>query len=80
MLSVDFIRNNQEKVLEAAKNKNREVDIDKIIKLDHQKLELIHKIQKLREKRNQLAKQPHSAQDKQGFVRGKKIKEELKGL
>lgn len=77
MLSIDFIRENKQKVIEAAKNKNRQIDIEKIILLDAQRKELIHKVQKLREERNKLAKQgkPHSAE---GSVRGREIKEELK--
>lgn len=84
MLSIDFIRQNKEKVIEAAKNKNREVEIDKILKLDDERLDLIHQIQKLREERNQIAKKPHSAPPKLsakgGSVRGKEIKEKLKEL
>ncbi len=89
MLSIDYIRNNKQKVIEAAKNKNREVDIDKILKLDDQRLELVHKIQKLREERNVLAKKgkpidstqskPLSPADSAGS-RGREIKEELKKL
>src|SRR3989339_902542 len=76
MLSLDFIRNNKEKVIEAAKNKNRKVDIDKILTLDDERRDLIQKIQLLREERNKLARQgkPHSAE----ASRGRQIKEELK--
>lgn len=79
MLSLDYIRNNKSKVIEAAKNKNRKIDIDAILKLDDQRRELIQKIQILREERNKLAKQgkPHSAE---GSVRGREIKEELKKI
>ena len=81
MLSLDYIRNNKLKVVTAAKNKNRDVDIDKILKLDDNRRELIKKIQILREERNKLAKQgkPHSA-DLPGASRGKEIKGELKKL
>ena len=81
MLSIDYIRQNKQKVIEAAKNKNREVDIDKILKLDDQRLELIHKIQKLREERNRLAKmgRPHVTSESE-VPRGKQIKKELKKL
>jgi seryl-tRNA synthetase len=75
MLSIDFIRNNKQKVVMAAKNKNREVDIDKILSLDEKRKDLIQKIQKLREERNTLSKQTITEEIKQ---RGKKIKEELK--
>ncbi len=77
MLSLDFIRQNQEKIKQAAKNKNREINLDKILALDDQKRELIHKIQKLREERNKLA---HEKVDESVKVRGKQIKEKLKGL
>jgi len=77
MLSIDFIRNNKQKVIEAAKNKNRQIDIDKIILLDDQRRFLIQKIQKLREERNQLS---HQKLDEKIKTRGRKIKEELKKL
>ena len=52
MLSLEYIRENKEKVIKAAKNKNRQVDIDTILKLDDQRRELIQKGQVLREERN----------------------------
>ncbi len=75
MLSIDFIRQNKEKVVEAARNKNREVDIDKIIALDDQRRELIQKIQKLREERNNLARKQVDENIKK---RGREIKDELR--
>jgi len=77
MLSLDFIRENKQKVIEAAKNKNREIDVDKILKLDDQRLDLLHKIQKLREERNQSG---HQKPDEKTIERGRQIKEELKKL
>ncbi len=76
MLSLDFIRQNKEKVLQAAKNKNREIDLEKILSLDDKRIDLIQKIQALREERNILAKKgkPTDAS------RGKEIKELLKTL
>ena len=75
MLPLDFIRANKEKVITAAKNKNRKVDIDKILLLDDERRELIQKIQVLREERN---KTSHSKPDEKTILRGKQIKEELK--
>jgi seryl-tRNA synthetase len=74
MLSIDFIRANVEKVKVAAKNKNREVDIDQILQLDEKRRGLIQDTQKLREERNALSKQKPT--DK-SISKGKKIKEEL---
>ncbi|HEX7543069.1 MAG TPA: serine--tRNA ligase [Patescibacteria group bacterium] len=77
MLSLDFIRANKSKVIEAAKNKNRKVDIDKILKLDDLRRGFIQKIQVLREERN---KTSHIKPDKKTITRGKEIKEELKKI
>ncbi len=77
MLSIDFIRTNVQKVKDASKNKNREVDIDKIVSLDDQRKHLIHQIQKLREERNVLSKSKITEELKQ---KGKQIKGELKKL
>jgi seryl-tRNA synthetase len=77
MLSLDFIRANKEKVITAAKNKNRKVDIEGILKLDDQRREAIQKIQVLREERN---KTSHGKPDQKTIARGKEIKEELKTL
>lgn len=77
MLSIDYIRNNQEKVKEAAKNKNREINIGKIISLDDKRRGLISQIQKIREERNVLAKQKF---DESVRTRGREIKDNLKKL
>lgn len=75
MLSVDFIRNNQKDVETAAKNKNRDIDIDKILAFDDKRRDQLNQIQKLREERNELAK---LHDPKKATVRGKEIKELLK--
>lgn len=87
MLSLDFIRQNKEKVLEAAKNKNREIDLDKILSLDDKRRELIQKVQVLREQRNKWSglhspNLPKNLKKGGETIResGKKIKEQLKKL
>ena len=77
MLSLDFIRNNREKVVEAAKNKNRVINIDQILKLDDLRRDLIQKTQTLREERN---KTSHKKPDEKTIERNKEIKEELKKI
>jgi len=77
MLSIDFIRNNKAQVLETLTNKKRVANIDKILSLDNDRKELIAKSQVLREERNVQSRQPFTESTK---VRGKEIKEELKGL
>jgi len=75
MLSIDFIRENKQKVLDALKNKNREADIEEILLLDDQRKKGIQEAQVLREERNRIAKQPFTEETKK---RGKEIKEQLK--
>lgn len=77
MLSLDFIRQNKQKVIDAAKNKNREIEIDKILTLDDERRKLIAQVQKLRVERNVQSKQKPTDDIIQ---KGKKIKEELKNL
>jgi len=77
MLSLDFIRANKQKVIEAAKNKNRQIDVEQLLKLDNQRRELIQKIQTIRVERN---KSSHQKPDENIIKRGREIKEELKNL
>lgn len=77
MLSIDFIRENKQKVLDALKNKNREADIEGILLLDDKRKKELQKSQTLREERNKLAKQPFTEDTKK---RGKEIKELLKTI
>lgn len=78
MLDIQYIKDNTQKVKDAAKNKNREVDIDKLLELHDERLNFIQKIQILREERNEISsKHPPAAQD---IERGKNIKNELKEL
>jgi len=77
MLSIDFIRENKDKVVNAAINKNRQIDIEAILTLDDKRRNSIQLIQKLREERNSLAKKPITEELKK---RGKAIKDELKKL
>lgn len=77
MLSIDFIRQNREKVIEAAKNKNREVDIDRILELDEDRRQYIVQVERLREERNVLAKSQLTEEVK---VQGKEIKDEIRAV
>jgi len=78
MLDIQYIKNNVEKVKNAAKNKNRKVDIDGILILDEKRRELIKESQNLREKRNEISKQ--NPPSKEAIEEGRKIKDELKKI
>ncbi len=77
MLSIDFIRANPDLVKQAAQNKNREVEIDRILSLDEVRRDLIKQAQVLREERNSLSKQTFSEDVK---ARGIEIKTQLKDI
>ena len=77
MLSLDFIRANKQKIIEAAKNKNRKIDIEKILLLDDKRRKLIQQTQVLREERNKTGKTKPTPEI---IERGKQIKNELKAI
>jgi len=52
MLDIKFIRENIEIIKKAAKDKNREVDLDRLLDLDEKRRRLIGEIEKLRAERN----------------------------
>ncbi len=81
MLDIKFIRENADKVKQAAKNKNIKIDIDHLLKIDEKKRGLQAEIDELRAKRNELAKQNKGGKptDEQ-IKKGKKIKEEINKL
>ncbi len=72
MLDIKFIRENQKKVEEAAKNKGYKVDISKLLELDGKRKELIQEIDGFRAKQKKI--------DKSQKEEGRKLKEEIKEL
>ncbi|MFA9288777.1 MAG: serine--tRNA ligase [Weeksellaceae bacterium] len=79
MLDIAYIRDNADKVKTAAKNKNREVDIDGILRLDEERRQLIQQTEKLRQERNQYGGGKEKPTP-EIIEKGKKLKEELKLL
>jgi len=78
MLDIKFIREHTDEVKTAAKNKNINVNIDKLLQLDSERRKLQAKIDELRAQRNELA-----AMGKEGkpsteqIEQGKKLKDEI---
>lgn len=77
MLDINYIRENKDLVAQAAKNKNRPVDLDALLAIDEECSRLITQIQDIRQRRNVLAKQGNSPENQ---TAGKQIKEELRIL
>ncbi|MBP6994089.1 serine--tRNA ligase [Candidatus Woesebacteria bacterium] len=79
MISLDLLRQNPNSYKEAAKNKNREVDIDRILVLDGEVAKLDTQVQEIRAERNKLAALGKT--DPEGSrAKGKELKEKLKVL
>ncbi len=79
MLSIDFIRDNLDRVKECTHNKRRSVDFDKLLSLDDEKRKLIQEIEVLRVERNRISEKGKS-QTEEEKNRNREIKEKLKGM
>jgi seryl-tRNA synthetase len=76
MLDIKFIRENKEAIAEAAKNKNIDVDLDKLLAIDEKRRSLMTDLDKVRAKRNEVAKSTQGARPtEEQIVEGKKLKE-----
>ena len=80
MLDINFIRENAQKVKEACKNKNVNVDVDRVLELDRKKRELITKSENLKAQQNKLGKSFGAAQDNKNIEEAKKLKAEFKEI
>ena len=78
MLDIQFIRENTQKVKDAAAAKNVVVDIDQLLELDFKRRELLKEVEKLRKARNETAAQMKNGQPSPELVaEGRRIKETL---
>lgn len=78
MLDITYIRDNREQVAAAARNKNIEVDLDKLFNLDEQRRDLTQTADNLRQQRNQHADSIKGGKPSQEQIEaGKQIKESL---
>ncbi|MCL5438512.1 MAG: serine--tRNA ligase [Patescibacteria group bacterium] len=73
MIDIKFIRENPEIVKKAVEDKGIKLDVNELLKLDKERRELGEKVQGLRQKRNEVAREKN-------IEKGKRIKEELGGL
>jgi seryl-tRNA synthetase len=76
MLDITFIRENLDVCKEAAANKNRDVDWERLLALDDKRRELIGTSEKLREERNKFSKSQITNPNDQ--TKAKSLKQELK--
>ncbi|MCK5027179.1 MAG: serine--tRNA ligase, partial [Candidatus Pacebacteria bacterium] len=76
MLDINFIRENIKEIEVAAKNKNIDLDMKKLIELDDKRKELQMKLDNVRAKRNEHAKKITGKPTDAQVEEGKKLKEE----
>jgi seryl-tRNA synthetase len=81
MLDIKFIKENKEAIQEVAKNKNINLDLDKLLEINEKRLEFLTKIDELRAERNELAKLGKDGKptDEQ-IKKGKELKEGIAKL
>ncbi len=78
MLDIRYIRENAERVQEAAKQKGNDVDIQKLLGLDSSRRELQQRVDELRTRRNEIAAKMKGGRPEQALVdEGKQLKVEL---
>ncbi len=78
MLDIKYIRENQEAVAEAARNKNIKIDLEKLLALDEKRREIMTKMDQLRAERNELANSAKGMRPSEEQIeKGKKLKIEI---
>lgn len=77
MLDIRFIRDNADRVQQAAKDKGYEVSIAELIRLDDERRTLQQQVDELRERRNTNAAKMHGKPEQDIIDEGKRIKIEL---
>src|SRR6185369_14327285 len=77
MLDIKFIRENPEKVQEAAKSKRVEIDVQKILEVEKNYRELQTAVQKIQEQQNTLNKSIHGKPTPEQITEGKELKEKF---
>src|SRR3989344_6926751 len=75
MLDIKFIRQNQEKVRDAIKNKNVDLDLNKLIAIDERRRHLLGESESLKAEQNKRSKGPQSPVDLEEL---KALKEKIK--
>jgi len=78
MLDINFIRENSEVVKKACKDKNANVDVDRVLELDKKKRELMTEMETLRAEQNKISR--GGTDNKEIFVQAKEIKEKVKAM
>lgn len=78
MLDIKFIRENKEKIEEAARNKHIKIDIGELLKVDDERKKLQQETENINARRNKIAKDLKNGKpSKEQIEEGKKLKIEV---
>jgi len=78
MVDINFIRDYPDKIKEAIKNKNINLDIDKLLEIDNERRESQTKLDSLRQRRNEVADMAKGGKPTQEAIdEGKNLKAEI---
>jgi len=78
MIDIKLLRENPEEYKKAAKNKNINIDIDRLLELDEKKRKLIAETEKLRAERNAISSEAKGTKPSQEMIdKSKEIKEKI---
>jgi seryl-tRNA synthetase len=79
MLDLKFIRENPDQVIQAAKAKGVDLDLDKILDLDQRRREQVAKVDALRSERRRLSEKVKTTRDQKSLKKAKTLKSKLQG-
>jgi len=78
MIDIQFVRDNQELVHTKSQEKGYSVDIDRLLRLDNERRELVGQVESLRARRNDNASKMSGGKPEQDVIdEGKQLKIEL---
>lgn len=80
MIDIQIVRDNPELVLEKSKQKGYDVNVQRLLQLDNERKDLLHVVESLRQRRNEIAEKMKASggkPDHEAIEQGKQIKVEL---
>jgi seryl-tRNA synthetase len=81
MLDIKYIRENADKIKEAIKNKNIELDLDELLRVDEERISMLQQVEELsaeKNKLNNLVQSAKSDEERKGYIeQGKGVKEKM---
>jgi len=82
MLDINYIKENLEAIKAAAKNKNIELDLARLLKIDKQRRGVIQDLEELKQKRNQIAEDLKDPQKRTDKIKeeGRVLKDKISAL